>query len=162
MAGVASLAEPAFPGDEGSVDPVLAAALTTYETDGDLGPVLLALAGARLLVPVVAVRGETASEGDKEADMATVMLTGADGRQGLLAFSSLETLQRWRSAVRPVPVWARDAARAALAEGATALLLDLVGPVQAVVETGDLEHLAAGDELVVVGGSWGWTRSSSI
>ncbi|MGH1562930.1 SseB family protein [Mumia sp. DW29H23] len=155
---MASLAEPAFPGDDGSVDPGLAAALTTYAADGDLGPVLVALDRARLLVPVVAVRGETAAEGDKEADMATVMLTGADGRQGLLAFSALASLQRWRPDARPVPVWARDAARAALAEGATALLLDLAGPVRAVVETEDLQHLAAGDALVVVGGSWGWTR----
>ncbi|MBW9206006.1 SseB family protein [Mumia sp. zg.B17] len=160
MVGVASLAEPAFPGDDGSVDPGLAAALTAYDADGDLGPVLVALARARVLVPVVAVRGETATDGDKEADMATVMLTGADGRKGLLAFSALETLRRWRPEARPVPVWAREAARAALAEGATALLLDLAGTVPVVVETDDLEHLAAGDELVLVGGSWGWTRHS--
>lgn len=154
---MASLAEPAFPGDDGAADAALAAALTAYAADGDLGPVLVALAGARVVVPVVAVRGEVAAEGDKEADMATVMLTGADGRTGLLAFSGLETLARWRADARPVPVWAREAAQAALAEGATALLLDLAGPVRAVVETDDLEHLAAGDSLVQVGTSWAWT-----
>ena len=91
--------------------------------------------------------------------MATVMMTGADGRQALLAFSALETLQRWRPDARPVPVWAREAASAALGEGATALLLDLAGPVRVVVETDDLRHLAAGDELVAVGGSWAWTAA---
>lgn len=154
---MASLAEPAFPGDDGSVDPQLAAALAAYDEDGALAPVLVALGRARVLVPVVAVRGETAVGSDKEADMATVMMTGADGRQGLLAFSSLETLQRWRADARPVPVWAREAAGAALGEGATALLLDLAGPVRAVVETDDLQHLAAGDALVAVGASWAWT-----
>ncbi|WP_370619628.1 SseB family protein [Mumia qirimensis] len=156
---MASLAEPAFPGDDGSADPTLATALTAYDSDGDLGPVLAALSAARVLVPVVAVLGENAEPGsDKEADMATVMLTGADGRQALLAFSSLDTLGAWRADARPVPVWAREAARAALAEGATAMLVDLVGPVRAVVETDDLQHLADGDDLVGVGSSWAWSK----
>ncbi|MFC6151927.1 MULTISPECIES: SseB family protein [Mumia] len=158
---MASLAEPAFPGDDGSADAALTAALTAYDTSGDLGPVLVALGSARVLVPVVAVLGEHATPGtDKEADMATVMLTGADGRKALLAFSSVETLGAWRPEARPVPVWAREAARAALAEGATALLLDLAGPVRAVVETEDLQHLADGDDLVGVGATWAWSKRS--
>ncbi|QMW68000.1 SseB family protein [Mumia sp. ZJ1417] len=157
---MASLAEPAFPGDDGAVYPALAHALTAYDGDHALAPVLVALGSARVLVPVVAVRGESAVGSDKEADMATVMMTGADGRQALLAFSALETLQCWRPDARPVPVWAREAASAALGDGATALLLDLAGPVRVVVETDDLRHLAAGDELVAVGGSWAWTTAA--
>ncbi len=157
---MASLAEPAFPGDDGSVDPALAQALAAYDSDCSLAPVLVALGTARVIVPVVAVRGEAAVGSDKEADMATVMMTGADGRRALLAFSGLESLQRWQADARPVPVWAREAARAALAEGATALLLDLAGPVRAIVETDDLQHLANGDELVAVGPSWAWTGSA--
>ena len=89
--------DPGFAGDDGSADPALAAALTAYAADRDAVPVLRALTGARLLVPVVAVLGEVEVDQnglahDKTSDMATVLLTGADGRQALLAFSSLATL----------------------------------------------------------------------
>ena len=47
-----------------------------------------------------------------------------------------------------MPVWGREAARAALDEGASAMLLDLAGPTFTVVETADVEHLAAGHRLV--------------
>ncbi len=55
---------------------------------------------------------------DKSSDMAAVLLTGRDGRRALLAFTGLEPLARWRPDARPVPVTARDAARAALADDA--------------------------------------------
>ncbi|KHL12194.1 type III secretion system (T3SS) SseB-like protein [Mumia flava] len=153
---MSTLAQPAFPDDDGAADPRLAAALHALAQSPDLVGVLGALSDARVLVPVVAVLGESESGTDKEADMATVMLTGADGRRALLAFSSLETLGRWRPDARPVPVRARDAARAAIDEGATALIVDLAGPVRAVVETDDLRHLATGDVLVDVAGRWAW------
>ena len=54
----------------------------------------------------------------------------------------------WSSEARPVPVWGRDAARATLDEGASALLLDLASATFTVVETDDVEHLAAGHRLV--------------
>jgi hypothetical protein len=41
-----------------------------------------------------------------------------------------------------VPVAARDAARAALAEGAAALLVDVAGPVKVAVEDEHLRTLA--------------------
>jgi hypothetical protein len=51
--------DPGFAGDDGADDPALRAALTAYAADATRGvEVLLALQDARLLVPVVAVRGE--------------------------------------------------------------------------------------------------------
>jgi hypothetical protein len=115
-----SLAEPAFPGDDGSVDPRLAAAL------GNDVAVFDVFAEVRVFVPIVAVLGEMATNGsDKSADMAAVFMTGADGRKALLTFSSVAVLEAWNPAARPVPVWGREAARAALDEGASALLLDV-------------------------------------
>jgi hypothetical protein len=61
----------------------------------------------------------------KSADMAAVFMTGADGRKALLTFSSVAALEAWNPVARPVPVWGREAAQAALDEGASALLLDL-------------------------------------
>jgi len=118
--------------------------------------------GARLLVPVVAVLGEVETDEhgrahDKTSDMATVMLTGADGRQGLLAFTAMETLTAWRADGRPVPVSFRDAAAAAVSEGADALLIDIGGPHRFVVEGEDLASLAAGHLLVRLDDSrWAW------
>lgn len=59
------------------------------------------------------------------------LLTGRDGRLALLAFTGTGPLAQWRAD-----------ARAALAEGAVALLVDVAGPVQLAVEGPDLAALA--------------------
>ncbi len=145
-----SLAEPAFPDDDGTVDPVLA------EAFGDDARVLAVLGGVRVFVPVVALLGDEPAGSDKEADMAAVLMTGADGRNALLAFSSVATMTTWDPDARPVPVWGREAARAALDEGASAMLLDLAGPTFTVVETADVEHLAAGHRLIRTDAGAAW------
>jgi hypothetical protein len=147
---VRSLAEPAFPDDDGTVDPVLAEAL------GDDTRVLAVVGDVRVFVPVIALLDEVPADGDKEADMAAVMMTGADGRQALLAFSSVATMTAWNADARPVPVWGRQAARAALDEGASAMLLDLASPTFTVIETADVEHLAAGHQLVSTDAGPAW------
>lgn len=145
-----SLASPQFPGDDGTVAPELAAAF------GDDLAVLQALPDVRIFVPIVALLGEVPAEGDKNADMAAVLMTGADGRQALLAFSSVAAMGVWDPQARPVPILGRDAARATLDEGAAAILLDLANPSFTVVETDDVEHLAAGHRLVTseAGPAW--------
>jgi hypothetical protein len=115
-----SLAEPAFPDDDGLIDPRLAGAW------GDDAAVFAVYGEVRVFVPIVAILGERATDGtDKSADMAAVFMTGADGRKALLTFSSVAALEAWNPLARPVPVWGREAAQAALDEGASALLLDL-------------------------------------
>jgi hypothetical protein len=114
------LAEPAFPGDDGLIHPRLAEAL------GDDAKVFAVFGEVRVFVPIVATLGEQATDGsDKSADMAAVFMTGADGRKALLTFSSVAALEAWNPVARPVPLWGREAAQAALDEGASALLLDL-------------------------------------
>lgn len=142
-----TLAAPAFPDDDGAVDPALAEALDGYARDQVLPPVLAALHGVRILVPVIALLGDTPAGGDKDADMAAVLMSGADGRKALLAFSSLGSMQKWDPQARPVPVYARQAAEAAVDEDASALLLDIAGPQFVVIETDDLHHLAQGHRI---------------
>jgi hypothetical protein len=155
---------PAFPDDHGVADGDLRAALTALaEGTGTAFDVLAALREARLLVPVVAVLGEMEIDEhgrahDKTADMATVLITGADGRQAFLAFSGLDTLQHWQADARPVAVTARDAARAAIQDGAAAIVLDLTGPVLFPIEGDDLVALASDWELVRVGEGSAWIR----
>lgn len=128
-----SLAEPAFPDDDGLVDASLAGAL------GDDARVAAVFADARVFVPIVAVLGERATDGsDKSADMAAVLMQGKDGRTALLAFSSVASLDSWNPVARPVPVWGRDAVLAARDEGASAILLDVGSEHFAALELGDV------------------------
>ena len=145
-----SLAEPAFPDDDGMVDPTLA------EAFGDDTRVLAVLGDVRVFVPVIALLGDSPAGTDKEADMAAILMTGADGRTALLAFSSVAAMTTWNADARPVPVWGHAAARAALDEQASALLLDLASPTFTVVETADVEHLAAGHRLVSTDAGPAW------
>lgn len=154
-----TLAEPQFPDDDGSVDPRLAEAMARPQTDEADTAVLSVLADVRVFVPIVPILGErTPSGGDKNADMAAVLMTGADGRTALLAFSSIDTMTAWNADARPVPVLGAGAAAAAIDEQAAAMLLDLGSPGFTVVETDDLRHLAAGDRLVVTAAGPAWVR----
>jgi hypothetical protein len=157
------LAAPAFPGDDGSAPPSVAAALAAYDADPATGhPAALAeLQDSRLLVPVVATLGDVEHDADglahdKSSDMAAVLLTGADGRLALLAFTGLDALRRWDPTARPVPVAAALAARAAVQDDAAALVVDVAGPVTYVVEGEDLHGLAAGWTVTRVGGRPAW------
>jgi hypothetical protein len=157
--------DPGFAGDDGSVPPEVAAALAAYDDapeDRSLHRAALArLQASRVLMPVVAVLGEVEYDADgrareKTSEMATVLVTGGDGRRALLAFTGTGPLQAWDPAARPVPVTLVDAARAARHDGADALVVDVAGPVVLVVESDDLAALADGLTLVRVGDGWGW------
>lgn len=159
-------AGPQFAGDDGAANPAVLAALTAYAAgQGSEHAALNALAGSRLLVPVVAVLTEETS-GDTEAaedsetggtgagpdrglrrekstEMALPTLIGQDGRAAVLAFTSLDALTRWRADARPVAVPAARAWQAG-AEEASAVVIDVAGPVPVTVEGARLAALAAG------------------
>lgn len=152
--------------DDGTADRTLLAALQAY-ADGTAGypEVLGALAGARLLVPVVALLGEVELDEaglahDKSSDMATVLLTAPDGRRALLAFSGTEAMRAWDADARPVPVAAPLAASTALQEGADTLLVDVGSPEQLSVSGADLQRIAAGWRPVRVAEGWAWLGSA--
>jgi hypothetical protein len=158
------LAAPAYPEDDGSAPQAVSAALAAYDADPGTGPAALAaLQDSRLLVPVVATLGEVEHDEDglahdKSSDMAAVLVTGRDGRRALLAFTSTASMQGWNPDARPVSVPTRHAARAALQDGADALVVDLAGPVLFAVEGEDLRDLAGGLVLRELADGWGWTR----
>jgi hypothetical protein len=156
-----TIPDPGFAGDTGEVDPGLGAALVAYEQTGAHHEVIAVLQDTRVLVPVVAVLGEVEHDErglaiDKTSDMAAVLMTGRDGRAALLAFTGTASLQRWDPQARPVPVTARQAAQAAVQDGAAALLLDVAGPVLFAVEGDDLHALAVGHRLMRVDEAWAW------
>ncbi|MEV6108247.1 SseB family protein [Streptomyces sp. NPDC051940] len=135
--GLKNIPDSGFADDDGSADPRLTAALAawaaerTAETESG---VLAALAGVRLLVPVVAVLGEVEEGPDglkreKTSDMAVPTLNTPDGRRALPAFTSTDALARWDAGARPVAVPLQQAIRATVSEQADTLVLDVAGPV---------------------------------
>ncbi|MFV2197325.1 SseB family protein [Nocardiopsis sp. LOL_012] len=137
-----------FRDDDGGADPEVQARLREHAA-GETGDrqVLSALARSRVLVPVVAVATET-EEGadgltkDKSSEVAVPVMTGRDGRRGVLAFTCVDALRRWRPDARPVPFTTQDACRAAVDEGADALVIDVSGPTPYTVQGSFLGVLA--------------------
>ncbi|GGV24830.1 SseB family protein [Streptomyces spectabilis] len=129
-----NIPDPGFSDDDGSAAPELRAALEAWSQDRTAhGPVLKALAGARLLVPVVAVLGEVEEDEnglrrEKTSDMAVPTLKAGE-RTALPAFTSTEALALWDPAARPVAVPLHQALQAAAHEKADTIVLDLAGPV---------------------------------
>ena len=78
----AHLTGSAYPDDDGSADPHVAAALAAHSAGGPARDVQRALLGTRLLVPVVAMLEEsevsaaTGMQVDKQSAMATVTVVG--------------------------------------------------------------------------------------
>jgi len=138
---------------------------------------LTALAASRLLVPVVAMlteetvgpkdgaRGNARGAGreddaagaapagqagglreEKPSEMALPTLIGRDGRPALVAFTCLDSLARWRPGARPVPVPAAGVWRAG-AEHASAVVIDVAGPVPVAVDGARLTALAQGEAV---------------
>jgi hypothetical protein len=129
-----NIPDPGFSDDDGSADAGLSAALAAWAEDRSaVEPVLRALKGARLLVPVVAVLGEAEEDEkglrrEKTSDMAVPTLK-AGQRTALPAFTSTDSLARWDPAARPVAVPLHQALQAAAHEKADTVVLDLAGPV---------------------------------
>ncbi|MFC7330271.1 SseB family protein [Marinactinospora rubrisoli] len=148
MTGPRIIGAQRFRDDDGGADPRVREQLDGYAkgTSGDR-QVLDALSGSRLLVPVVAVPVETTEDADglrhdKKSEVALPILVGGDGRRGVLAFTSVDSVRRWRPDARPVPVEAVEACRAAIDEGADALVVDVAGPVTYAVQGHFLASLA--------------------
>jgi hypothetical protein len=143
------------PTDRGDADPQVAAALGAFAAGhGSEHATLAALGRARLLVPVVALLTEAApADGpaasgrglrrEKASEMALPTLLGGDGRRAVLAFTCLRSLTGWRPDARPVPVTARQVWQAG-AQEASAVVIDIAGPVPFAVDGARLAALAEG------------------
>ena len=173
MAGL-NTGGPRFAGDNGAADPRIAAVLAAYGAGRESEQaVLTALAGSRLLVPLVEAPPEAAevsgASGAAETDgavgasgacatsddhddgcdhrvareLAFPTLIGRDGRPALLAFTSLAALVSWRPEARPVPTPAGQVWATAVGD-ACAVVIDVAGPVPIAVDGARLAALAAG------------------
>ena len=103
-----------------------------------------ALAHGRLLVAVSAVLEDTDESGEeKSSHMAVVSMINAAGEKGLLAFTGVDSMTAWDPAARPVPATGAGCARAALEDGAVALVIDVSGPSPLALALSVVRALAA-------------------
>jgi hypothetical protein len=147
--------ESRFRDDQGSAEPRVAAALAAFGSgQGSEHAALTALAGSRLLVPIVAVAAGSDAEpespgharadgGDSGAEMSLPTLVGHDGTRAIPAFTCMDALAMWRQQARPVPALAAQVWRAA-AEDACAVVVDIAGPVPIAIDGARLAALAEG------------------
>ncbi|PPI55561.1 SseB family protein [Rathayibacter toxicus] len=116
--------------DDGSAPVTLVRALAEFAS-GAAGAeqVVDVLRECRLLIPLVtrlAAEGEGTSRlvSDTTQELAVVTVAGPDGRAVLPIFSSVDALRRWDASARPIPIDARRAALAAVAEATEVMVLD--------------------------------------
>ena len=125
-----------FATDDGTADPQLLATLV----EAAAGKLLVAdllplLRPARLLIAV-------AAEPEVSNEMSMLLFKSADGRTGLPAFSSLQALQQWQPAARPLPRLAQQLAQDCVDHGYAALLIDLASPHRIALQGIELRALA--------------------
>lgn len=114
-----AIPQPLFPDDDGTANPHVLAAFS--EDDAHF---VEALRSTRVFVPVVAQLLATNDDGsEKESEMALALLQHGE-RRVLPAFTSIDSLQSWRSDARPVGVAVEAAALQALHDDMLGVLID--------------------------------------
>lgn len=116
--------------DDGSADPALLAALLAFRDGvGDQIAVVDAYRSARLLIPLVAEKGEegVAPSGlavDKTQELSIVTVAAPDGRRVQPVFTSVAAMQRWDPMARPVPAEGLRTALAAVQDDTDLIVID--------------------------------------
>ncbi len=140
--------------DDGSAPPAVIAAIAAFrEGRAGIAGVVSALNGERLLVPLVAMRGD---EGvgvhgqlvDKTQELSIVTVAGPDGRAVLPAFTSADAMRAWDPSARPIPIEAARIALAAAQEGTQLIIVDPGSPTEFGIRRPAFRALATGDGWV--------------
>lgn len=125
--------------DDGSADAALLAALTADRTaPGAARDIVDAYRSARLLIPLVAERGD---EGvgvhglavDKTQELSIVTVAAPDGRRVLPVFTSVEAMSTWDPLARPVPADGMRTALAAADDDTELIVIDPGSPTEFVL-----------------------------
>ncbi|KEP76347.1 hypothetical protein HR12_11590 [Microbacterium sp. SUBG005] len=138
-------------GDDGSADPALLAALVAFRSgEGDARAVIDAYREARLLIPLVAEKGDHGIgahglEVDKTQELSIVTVAAPDGRKVLPVFTSVTALQTWDAAARPVPADGRRTALAAASEDTELIVIDPASETEFVIRRPAVWAIAQGE-----------------
>jgi hypothetical protein len=140
--------------DDGTAPPRVIEAIRRFRAR-ELGApeVVAALHDARLLLPLLAVRGDegVGAHGqlvDKTQELSLVTAAGPDGRPVLPAFTSVDTMREWNASARPIPIVVPRIALAVASEGTPLIVIDPATPTMFVVRRPAFEALATGQTWV--------------
>jgi len=134
-----SFQQNAHAADDGSADPALLAALLSFRSgEGSQAAVVDAFRDARVLVPLVAEKGDegvgpTGLKVDKTQELSIVTVAAPDGRRVQPVFSSVQAMARWDAAARPIPVEAKRVALSAAGEETDLIVLDAASATEFVI-----------------------------
>ncbi|MHC2999172.1 SseB family protein [Microbacterium sp. HJ5] len=137
-------------GDDGSADPALLAALQSFRIgSGDQVAVVEAYRSARLLIPLVAEKGDEGigAHGlavDKTQELSIVTVAAPDGRRVLPVFTSVEAMGRWDASARPVPADGVRTAVAASSDDTDLIVIDPGSPTEFILRRPAVWALAQG------------------
>lgn len=124
---------------------------------------VVALCMSRLLLPIVAAGDETSggTDAERHAEMAAILITAENGSTAVPVFTGIDALQAWKPDARPVPCTLDDVAATAVETSSSAVVIDLAGPHQVVLEGELLTQLAQGHRLIELddgGFAWAFAR----
>jgi hypothetical protein len=137
--------------DDGSADPALLSALLAFRAaQGDARAVVDAYREARLLIPLVAEKGDHGVgahglEVDKTQELSIVTVAAPDGRKVLPVFTSVTALQTWDATARPVPADGRRTALAAASEDTELIVIDPGSETEFVIRRPAVWAIAQGE-----------------
>lgn len=137
-------------GDDGSADPALLAALTAFQAGtGSQSEVVDAYRSARLLIPLLAEKGDEGigAHGlavDKTQELSIVTVAAPDGRRVLPVFTSVEAMGRWDASARPVPAEGTRTAIAASSDDTDLIVIDPGSPTEFVLRRPAVWAIAQG------------------
>ncbi len=137
--------------DDGSADPALLDALVRFRAgQGSQAEVVDAFREARVLIPLIAEKGEegVAPSGlavDKTQELSIVTVAAPDGRKVLPVFTSVTALQTWDAAARPVPADGRRTALAAASEDTELIVIDPASETEFVIRRPAVWAIAQGE-----------------
>ncbi|WES65796.1 SseB family protein [Microbacter sp. GSS18] len=138
-------------GDDGSADPALLAALTAFRAgEGGQEAVVEAYRTARLLIPLVAEKGDegvgpTGLAVDKTQELSIVTVAAPDGRKVLPVFSSVEAMAVWDPQARPIPADGVRTAVAAASDDTDLIVLDPGSETEFVIRRPAVWAIARGE-----------------
>lgn len=141
-------------GDDGSADPALLAALEAFRAgEGSQEAVVRAFRDARVLIPLLAERGDegvgpTGLTVDKTQELSIFTVAAPDGRAAQPVFTSVATLAAWDAQARPIPVHATRVALSAASEDSDLVVLDPGQPTEFVVRRPALWAIAQDQEWI--------------
>ncbi len=127
----------------------MAALLRFRAGEGSQAEVVDAFRASRVLIPLIAEKGEegVAPSGlavDKTQELSIVTVAAPDGRRVQPVFSSVESMSRWDAAARPIPVEAVRVALAASAEDTDMIVLDPASDTEFIIRRPAVWAIAQG------------------